>query len=51
MAPGESRQFHLTLEVLVNRNAVAAAEKAVAELRQGVTPIVCPQLAPGWSEM
>ena len=50
LAPGESRHFQLTLEVLANRNAVLTAEKAVAELQHGVTPIICPQLAPGWSE-
>jgi len=50
LAPGESRHFQLTLEILANRDAVTAAEKAVAELRQGVAPIICPQLVPEWSE-
>lgn len=50
LAPGESRHFQLMLEVLTNRDAVAAAEKAVIELQHGVAPTTCPQLVPGWSE-
>jgi hypothetical protein len=51
LAPGESRNFQLTLEVLTNRDAVAAAEKAVAELQRGTTPTICPQLLPEWSDI
>ena len=50
LAPGESRHFQLTIEVLANRDAVAAAEKAVAELQHGVTTVISPELVPGWSE-
>lgn len=51
LAPGQSREFRLTLEVLSSREAVAAAEKAVAGLQQGKPTTICPQLVPEWSEV
>jgi hypothetical protein len=51
LAPGESRKFELTLDVLMGREAVAAAEKAVADLMRGVTPVVFPQLQPDWTNV
>lgn len=51
LAPGESRQFELTLEVLTGRDAVTAAEKAVADLQHGKPPIILQQLSPEWSDV
>lgn len=51
LAPGESRKFELTLEVLTGRDAVTAAEKAVTELQHGKPPIICPALVPEWSDV
>jgi hypothetical protein len=51
LGPRESRKFELTLEVLVDRAAVATAEKAVAELQGGITPVVSTELVPEWSKV
>jgi hypothetical protein len=51
LGPGESRKFQLTLDVLAGREAVAAAEKAVAELQRGVAPTIHHELAPDWSDV
>ena len=50
LAPGESRTFELTLEVLPDAAGVASAEEAVAQLQQGVTPEVLQQPDPEWSQ-
>ena len=50
LAPGESRTFELTLEVLPDAAGVASAEAAVAQLQQGVTPEVLQQPDPEWSQ-
>ena len=49
LAPGESRTFELAIEVHPDAASVAAAEQAVARLRQGVTPQVLPQPDPEWA--
>jgi hypothetical protein len=51
LAPGESREFRLTLESLTGRDAVAAAEKSVSELQHGITPTICRELQPEWSDV
>ena len=51
LAPGESRTFELTLELLQGRDAVTAAEKAVADLQHGKSPIILQQLSPEWSDV
>lgn len=51
LAPGESRKFELTLEVLNGRDAVTAAEEAVAALQHGKTPMIMHQLSPEWSDV
>jgi len=49
LAPGESRSFEITLEAHPDKDSVAAAEQAVARLRQGTTPEVLQQPNPEWS--
>ena len=51
LAPGESRVFEITLEGHPDAAGVAAAEQAVANLEQGVTPQVLPQPDPEWSAL
>jgi galactose mutarotase-like enzyme len=49
LAPGESRSFELTMEVHPDAAGVQAAEQAVAQLQQGVTPEILQQPDPEWS--
>ena len=49
LAPGESRNFQLTLRSLAGADAVAAAEKSVADLQQGVRPQIYRRLMPDWT--
>ena len=49
LALSESRKFQLTLELLPDADAVAAAEKSVAKLQEGTTPQIFRQLMPDWS--
>jgi len=49
LAPGESRQFEVELEVHPNAASVAAAERAVAKLQQGVTSKILDRPDPKWS--
>jgi galactose mutarotase-like enzyme len=49
LEPGESRTFEITMEVHPDAASVAAAEQAVANLEQGVTPQILQQPDPEWS--
>lgn len=49
LQPGESRIFEITLEVHEGVEAVAAAEKAVAQLQAGSTPTILDHPDPAWS--
>lgn len=49
LAPGESRSFEVSLEVHADAAGVEAAERAVAELQQGVAPEILPQPLAEWS--
>ena len=49
LAPGGSRTFELTMEVHADAAGVAAAEQAVAQLQQGVTPEIGQQPDPDWA--
>jgi hypothetical protein len=49
LAPGESRQFEITLEVHPDADAVKAAEQAVARIQQNSAPQVLRQPDPEWS--
>lgn len=49
LAPGESRNFQITLEVHPDRSSVTAAEQAVAKLQEGLTPEVLRQPHPEWT--
>jgi hypothetical protein len=37
--------------MLTGREAVAAAEKAVADLQRGITPTIYDRLIPEWSDV
>ena len=49
LAPGESRQFEIALEVHGDAASVAAAKEAVARLQAGVVPEVLEKPDPEWS--
>jgi galactose mutarotase-like enzyme len=49
LQPGESRTFQITLEAHPDAASVAAAEQAIANLEQHVTPEVLRQPNPDWS--
>ncbi|HNY26963.1 MAG TPA: aldose 1-epimerase family protein [Candidatus Sumerlaeota bacterium] len=49
LQPGESRIFEITLEVHEGAEAVASAEKAVAQLQAGSTPAILDHPDPAWS--
>lgn len=49
LQPGESRVFEITLEVHEGVEAVAAAQKAIEDLQQGITPTLLEHPNPDWS--
>ena len=49
LAPGESRQFEITIEAHPDAVSVKAAEAAVAELQAGSTPEILEAPDPQWS--
>jgi hypothetical protein len=49
LAPGESRQFEVAIEVHADAAAVQATEQAIAKIQQGTTPEVLKQPNPDWS--
>jgi galactose mutarotase-like enzyme len=49
LAPGESRSFEITMEVLADRDAVAAAESEVQKLQAGTEPEISKQPDAEWS--
>ena len=51
LAPGESRLFELELEAHPDAAAVAAAERAVAELQAGAPPEILAAPDPVWSKI
>ncbi len=49
LAPGQSRQFEVSIEAHTDAGSVAAAEKAVAAIQGEMAPVICPQPDPRWS--
>jgi galactose mutarotase-like enzyme len=49
LAPGQSRQFEVAIEVHPDAGSVAAARKAVAEIQSTVMPKILPEPLPEWS--
>jgi hypothetical protein len=49
LLPGESRRFEVTIEVHAGAAGLAAAERDVATIQQGVTPQICDRPDSDWS--